>query len=415
MKKARKPDKEYVRRLPGGGAGHPRSDRFEIPGYNGPMAALLDIIRFGPAILGVPRTLVLLFIAECTVAYRKLADAPSLTQIVEGAYSKQGIAVQWVRMGCGLKHSAAVEATASLVEMGLLEKRKRSDAKRGNLPTQYEIRWDALQSYLIEKSDIRRPPLIRSAEKGSSKPLQTALSETPLSAQRTSPCPPGGQEQYLDYYSATKSTLAGKSAFNGVLLNESKTSKADYSFASAKPAEDSEHVRSLQARKPTSKPTDPDSEQVHEVSAQEPSVESQEQPPTSMPDPERLGRGKPWTAYELQRVRDCGSVYMEGDTPPDNFPSNCELAADGHTAAEVIEYLRSKFDKKRYRPGRESGPASWNWFYTVLRERFSASERGHLPEQPAVRHPAHQATAEEMDSGYDVLDSLDPALAEQRS
>jgi hypothetical protein len=30
-------------------------------------------------------------------------------------------------------------------------------------------------------------------------------------------------------------------------------------------------------------------------------------------------------------------------------------------------------------------------------------------------HPAHQATAEEMDSGYDVLDSLDPALAEQRS
>jgi hypothetical protein len=168
MKKARKPDEECVRRLPGGSS-HPRSDRFEIPGYNGPMAALLDIIRFGPAILGVPRTLVLLFIAERTVAYRKLADAPSLTQIVEGAYSKQGTAVQWVRMGCGLKHSAAVEATASLVEMGLLEKRKRSDAKRGNLPTQYEIRWDALQSYLIEKSDISRPPLIHSAEKGSSK------------------------------------------------------------------------------------------------------------------------------------------------------------------------------------------------------------------------------------------------------
>src|SRR6202167_221546 len=110
-----------------GGNGRSGSDRFEVPSYSGPMESLLDIIRFGPAILGVPRTLVLLFIAERTVAYRKLADAPSLTQIVEGVYRRQGTAVQWVRMGCGLKHSAAVQATASLVDMGLLEKRRRSD------------------------------------------------------------------------------------------------------------------------------------------------------------------------------------------------------------------------------------------------------------------------------------------------
>jgi hypothetical protein len=191
--------------------------------------------------------------------------------------------------------------------------------------------------------------------------------------------------------------------------------KADYSFASAKTAEGSEHGKSLSARKPMSKPADPESEQVHEVSAEELSVESQEQLPASMPDPERFGRAKPWTAYELQMVRDCGLVYMEGDTPPANFESNCELAAVGYTAAEVIAYLDSKFAKRKYRPGGKSGPASWNWFYTVLRERFSASGRGHLPEQPAVPHPAHQATAEAMDSGYHVLDSLDPALAEQRS
>lgn len=30
----------------------------------------------------------------------------------------------------------------------------------------------------------------------------------------------------------------------------------------------------------------------------------------------------------------------------------------------------------------------------------------HCPEQPAVPHPAHQATPEAMDSGYDALDSL---------
>jgi hypothetical protein len=168
-----------------------------------------------------------------------------------------------------------------------------------------------------------------------------------------------------------------------VLLNESK-SKADYSFAWAKPAEGSEHVRSLQARKPTSKPADPDSEQVHEVSAENLSVENQEQPPASLPDPARLGGAKQWTAYELQMVRDCGSAYMEGDPPPANFASNCELAAVGHTAADVIAYLDSKFAKRKYRPGGSFGPRSWNWFYSVIRERFSATERGHLPEQPAV-------------------------------
>jgi len=106
---------------------------------------------------------------------------------------------------------------------------------------------------------------------------------------------------------------------------------------------------------------------------------------------------------------------MEGDSPPDEFASNCELAADGHTAAEVIAHLKSKFIHKRYRPGGKAGPSSWNWFYTIIRDRFSASERAHLPENPAVPHPAHQATAEEMDRGYDVLDSVLPALTEQRN
>jgi hypothetical protein len=47
--------------------------------------------------------------------------------------------------------------------------------------------------------------------------------------------------------------------------------------------------KSLSARKPTSKPADPESEQVHEVSAEKLSVESQEQPP-AIPEPESFGR-----------------------------------------------------------------------------------------------------------------------------
>src|SRR5580704_15338919 len=66
--------------------------------------------------------------------------------------------------------------------------------------------------------------------------------------------------------------------YRGAHLNESNDSKADYSFASAKPAEGSEYIRSLQSQKPTSKPADPDSKQVHEVSAESLSAKSQEQP-----------------------------------------------------------------------------------------------------------------------------------------
>jgi Helix-turn-helix domain len=87
----------------------------------------------------------------------------------------------------------------------------------------------------------------------------------------------------------------GELDYRDAPLNESKSSKADYSFASAKTAEGSEHGKSLSARKPTSKPADPESEQVHEVSAEKLSVESQEQPP-AIPDPESFGRAKPWTA-----------------------------------------------------------------------------------------------------------------------
>jgi hypothetical protein len=186
--------------------------------------------------------------------------------------------------------------------------------------------------------------------------------------------------------------------------------KADYSFASAKPAAGSEHVRSWpQAQNQTSKPADSDSEQAQKVLEEKLSIESQEQPTTPVPAPParvppRPAYAKPWTAYELQMVRDCGSAYMEGDTPPANFESNCELAAVGYTAAEVIACLDSKSAKRRYRPGEKFGPSNWNWFYTVIREHFSATERGHLPENPAVPHLTHQATAEEMDSGWDVLD-----------
>jgi DNA-binding MarR family transcriptional regulator len=187
--------------------GRPTPAQFKIPGYSGPMAALLDIIRYGPDLLGLPRTAVLLFIAERTIPYRKLADAASLTQMVSGVYGKDGDSIHWIRLGCGLKQSTVKEAVVSLVAMGFLEKQKRSDTKRGNLPTQYAIRWEALRSYFVDKSATKICPLGRHTAKESSEPVQIGHSNTPLAATRLSPWPSPGQEQYLDSNSAWKPGL----------------------------------------------------------------------------------------------------------------------------------------------------------------------------------------------------------------
>jgi hypothetical protein len=93
---------------------------------------------------------------------------------------------------------------------------------------------------------------------------------------------------------------------------------------------------------------------------------------------------KPWTQRELKMIRDHSLAYMENDTPPYNFAGNCELAADGHSAKEVIAYFDSKYAKKKYRPGGTAGPRSWTWFYSVIAREFGR-ERGHLPEAPAVQ------------------------------
>ena len=61
------PEKPSSHRFQGGN-GRSGSDRFEVPSYSGPMESLLDIIRFEPELLGLPRTAVLLFIAERTIA-----------------------------------------------------------------------------------------------------------------------------------------------------------------------------------------------------------------------------------------------------------------------------------------------------------------------------------------------------------
>ena len=48
---------------------------------------------------------------------------------------------------------------------------------------------------------------------------------------------------------------------------------------------------------------------------------------------------------------------------------------------------------------------SWNWFYEVLR-RIHPWYSARLPEAPAAPHPAHQASAEQLQRGIEALDGL---------
>jgi hypothetical protein len=93
--------------------------------------------------------------------------------------------------------------------------------------------------------------------------------------------------------------------------------------------------------------------------------------------------GRPWTPDELGRVQRCGADYM-GCAPPPDFARNCELAADGTQLQAILTLLKIKHANVRYRPGCEAGPDSWNWFYTVIRNRFGRGTAG-LPETPAAR------------------------------
>ena len=390
MKNARTPRNASRRRFQVGKESA-ESEHFDIPGYSGPMAALLDIIRNGPELLGLSRTAVLLFIAERTIAYRKFSDAPSLSQIVDGVYSRRGSTVEWVRHGCGLRQSAAKEATASLVSLGLLEKLRRSNAKKGNLSTQYEIRWAALRAYFAEKSGTKVPPLGRQTAKGSPKPLETSSSETPLAATRLSPSPPNGQEQYLDNNSASKSTAAARSAFD-LSLGEAN-GQADHRLASAKSAADSPDEQSACAANAENHKADSKAD-----APASPAGEEKPLPVNAKPTP-------PWAGLDVTNVGKWLSAFMDGEQAPQklvrwivDLAEQCRLSADDIRSALEAAWRR------RAAPGQKNAPRSWNWFYEVLRAAFIPGYAARLPEAPAAPHPAHQASAEQLQRGIEALD-----------
>ena len=80
---------------------------------------------------------ILLYITRRTFGFKKSADNISLKQLVQGIVTKDG---RQLDRGSGLTKSTVARALKSLAGKGLITAQRRSDHKRGNLPTTYALR-----------------------------------------------------------------------------------------------------------------------------------------------------------------------------------------------------------------------------------------------------------------------------------
>lgn len=130
------------------------------PGYDSNHSALLDLIRFGPAIWSCAQLMALLFHAERSTAYGKDADKHSEDQALEGIYSTRNFA--WIRGPAGMGRTAWYKANSELsindespgsTPEAVLRKR-RSGPGRG-LVVEYEIDWLAVKARIAKWKEQR--------------------------------------------------------------------------------------------------------------------------------------------------------------------------------------------------------------------------------------------------------------------
>ena len=131
------------------------------PGYENNYAAIMDLIRFGPAIWSCAQLKVLLFHAERSTVYGKDADRHSEKQAVEGIYSARRF--EWVRGPAGLSRAGWYQANGELLideeepartPDGVL-RRRRGDGRYE--PNEYEIDWRAVKGGSPDGSLVRGP------------------------------------------------------------------------------------------------------------------------------------------------------------------------------------------------------------------------------------------------------------------
>jgi len=155
---------EEVRRIARGMARYPAADipfggTFGIlppEGYDCPLSAILDMIRFAA---DLPGFAVLLFIVERTLGYGKASDCISISQMVGGVYSPT--LATWITRGCGRSKASVTKAIRSLKSSDppLLLAKRRFSSERGFEPTEYTVNWAALNKHIAQRKMDSAPPL----------------------------------------------------------------------------------------------------------------------------------------------------------------------------------------------------------------------------------------------------------------
>jgi hypothetical protein len=330
--------------------------RFTPPGYNTRLAALMDVIRFGPELLSGPEFLALLFHVERSLCYGKKADAASGAQMVRGIYRKDKT---WIRGGSGLKKVAACQANTSLEGKGLLRRTARSSEERGHEPTEYEVLWEPLRRYLTEKLADKTRTLVRHVNK------------PPRSPHEQAPCSPSEQEQSRKHTQSGKpeqseASAAAASAFGSLPLSEA-TCQADYRFTSAKTAEGSRDGRAgaAETAKTERQGADPKADAPAKAAAGEenPPMRAKTQKPAVADDEDT-----PDPDAELENVLSCFEPNerekWDGTGVPDWVPGAALAAASGASAEAVCSFLRQKADAGWQ-------PRKWATIPAMVRDAFA--------------------------------------------
>lgn len=122
------------------------------PGYESNHAAMLDFMRYGPAIWSCSQVLALMFHIERSLAYGKTADEHSEDQALDGIYSNQKL--DWVRGPAGLSRATWYRANNELEidtekpgtnPNAVLIRTRRT---HGNQVTEYEVDWKAFKAII---------------------------------------------------------------------------------------------------------------------------------------------------------------------------------------------------------------------------------------------------------------------------
>ncbi len=153
-----------------------------LPFKNTP-EALTFLIRFGPGVFHHSVFLLLLYLAERTLTYRKDADSTSYRQMTGGAVMRDGGAI---RTGSGIQKTAAAEAAKALDALGIVRRVKGLGEGGKSGITRYRIDWQRLFEYVREKVgklETRWEELVRQPNSGGSPAEQEPSAErTPISS-----------------------------------------------------------------------------------------------------------------------------------------------------------------------------------------------------------------------------------------